>query len=376
MSDETGAAGENPEPEEPTAPTDPGPAGPAGPLRLRTRRPSRGAMVAFIVGAVVVVVVIVVGILSAVGAASTAREQPRRDAAAAVRGYLTAVEQGHAATALRYLSGTAKLDRALLTDAALAASTKAAPMGGIHVVTPTTDATASGTLRVEASFTLGTTPVTARFDLHADTAGTWLITDGTGQVTVPAQGFGGLALRINGVPVAAGAALAAFPGTYSLRTSTSGFTVTGTTAFTVKDSSSTLSLSSAQPQLTAAGLQSYRFAIDKAVKGCISAKTLKDGCGLTLPSKLPDGTTLVDGTVQRSLPTSTLAKLGAVKPIASASDGVKLVADGLGTVDVTVRCVKGGQKGTCQIANGSPTYLNGPAVDMSHRPPSVTWPAP
>jgi hypothetical protein len=143
----------------------------------------------------------------------------------------------------------------------------------------------------------------------------------------------------------------------------------------VNDAASSASLASARPQLTTAGLQTYRFAIDKDVKGCISSKKLKTGCGLTLPAKLSDGTTLVDGTVQRSLPTATKKALAGVKPNASASDGVKLATDGIGSVNVTVRCVKGGAKGTCQIANGTATYLRGPAVDMSKRPPVVTWPA-
>lgn len=366
MSDETGAGGQTPEHEDATPATE---AATAPPARRRGLR--RGTWIG-VVAAVVVVAAILIAVVAVT--ASTRAQTARTEAAASVSKYLTSVAGGDARLALGQLSDAAKLDRTLLTDAALAASNRAAPLTGIHVVTPATGD--AGTMRVSASYRLGATPVTTRFDVRGDGAGGWLITNGTGRIALPAAGFAGLTLRVNGVAVAEGATLDTFPGTYTLGTSTPGFTIAGTDTVTVEKPSSMVSPTSAHPQLTAGGLQSYRFAIDRAVKGCISAKTLKAGCGLSLPSRLADGTKLVDGTVQRSLPKATLAKLGGVRPNVAASDGVKLVADGLGAVEVSVRCVKGGQKGTCQIANGSATYLNGPVVDISHRPPAVSWPAP
>jgi hypothetical protein len=397
--DETGPADKTPDNEQPPAAAenatpDPGVAEPAGSgsdasdapevadagepaesgTEPKTRRGlSRGALIGIIIAAVVVVVIAIVVIVVWSNAAKA--QAAREDAAASVSQYLTAVAASDAGAAVAQLSDTSTLDRTLLTDAVLKASNTAAPLTAIAVVTPTGDSGNADSMGVAASYKLGATAVSAQFAVHKSSAGTWLITDGTGRVSASIDGFTGMTLLINGVKLAGSSELDAFPGTYTLTTTTSGFTVTGQNSVTVKDAATAVSLASAKPQLTSAGLQTYRFAIDKDVKGCISSKHLKTGCGLTLPSKLADGTTLVDGTVQRSLPSATKAALAAVKPNAAASDGVKLATDGIGAVNVTVRCVKGGTKGTCQIANGSATYLRGPAVDMSKVPPVVTWPA-
>jgi hypothetical protein len=315
-------------------------------------------------------------IIAIVAWSSAAKAQAaREDAAASVSKYLKSVAASDAAGALAQLSDGSTLDRTLLTDAVLKASNTAAPLTAISVVTPTGDSGKADSMGVSATYKLGSTAVSAQFAMHESSSGTWLITDGTGRVSASIDGFTGMTLLINGVKLAGSSELDAFPGTYALTTTTPGFTVSGQSTATVKDAASSVSLASATPQLTPTGLQTYRFAIDKDVKGCISSKNLKTGCGLTLPAKLADGTTLVDGTVQRSLPSATKTALANVKPNAAASDGVKLATDGIGAVNVTVRCVKGGTKGTCQIANGTATYLRGPAVDMSKLPPVVTWPA-
>jgi hypothetical protein len=244
---------------------------------------------------------------------------------------------------------------------------------GVHVVTPTSDAGNPDAMHVTASYLIGSTAVNTAFDLHSGADGAWLITDGTAKVTVSTAGFSGMALTVNKTKITGAADLDAFPGTYTLGTTTAGFEITGTNVVTVKDSESAPSLASAKAQLNSSGLKDFRFAIDKDVKGCISSKKLKTGCGLSLPTKLSDGTTLTDGTVQRSLPSSTQKALANLKPNDAASDGVKRLANPIGSVNVTVKCVKGGKSGTCQIANGTPTYLGSSSVDMSQNPPKVTW---
>ncbi|HKT56240.1 MAG TPA: hypothetical protein VJR25_05660, partial [Microbacterium sp.] len=114
MSDETGAGGQSPRPDEDIPATRAEAALPA-----RRRRVGRRAWIG-IVAALVVVAAILVTVVAVT--ASTRAQTARAEAAASVTKYLTSVARGDARSALGELSDASKLDRTLLTDAALKAS--------------------------------------------------------------------------------------------------------------------------------------------------------------------------------------------------------------------------------------------------------------
>lgn len=345
-----------PYPGQPGAPTAPG----APRKGLGT-----GAIVGIVAGAVGILAVAGVGISLALaaGSGSSAREE----AAATVEGYLTALAESDAETALSFLDDSAGHDTTLLTDDMLAASNALAPLGGIEVVVPEE---ADFSVEISATYTIGEEDVATTFSVSDyDDDGVWSISGGTAEIS--SSLFDGLALTLNGIEIEDATSAEVFPGTYELATVTPNFVLTGPTTITIPAPFEVPSLSDIRATLTDEGVTTFRALVTADVAACLASTTLSAGCGLTLPATLSDGTVLTEGTITRSLSAEGQATLDGLTPEESFSDPLFVNGPFIGGVETNAQCTKDGQTGTCSVLFGP--SLGAPLVDFTTEPPVVRW---
>ena len=200
----------------------------------------------------------------------------------AAEDYLDAVSKGHAADALARLTDRPSSDP-LLSDAALAAQLKAAPLGNVkveHVDGGDDDAS------VSVSYSVGGHKRTADLSMVADDKDKhfglwprWKVSDGLAhiEVTAPSSLPG---IRVNGKQVAVEAEgttgeLAVFPGavTTGAAADSSLLEVGGDTHLTVEPGEDAGASASLTLTLTAAGEDAVRQATRDALTSCLSAAT-------------------------------------------------------------------------------------------------------
>jgi len=340
------------------------------------RKLGTGALIGIIGGAILVVVILVVGVVFGIsriggmagGGGGGGGEEPKAQASSpsdAVTDYLTAISDGDAKTALGYLSSPPS-DSTLLTDEALAASNKLAPITEIDV--PETKGE-SGSADVTATYLLNGEPITTTFSTSDyDNDGKWEISGGTGSIyTKP---FEGLGLTINGQEVDA-ESVEVFPGSYELATSLKNFTLSGPTTVTVTDPYESADTTQIKPALTEEALQQFRGLVRAAVDACIASTTLAAGCGIDLPATISDGTQLADGTITRSLSADSNATLDSLEATPSYDNPTLVEGEYIGSPSVEADCTKDGTTGRCSIYFAP--ALGTPSVDMASDNPVVNW---
>ncbi|WP_378143872.1 hypothetical protein ACFJGV_10550 [Cnuibacter sp. UC19_7] len=332
-----------------------------------------GALIAIIGGGVLVLLLVVVivavvvlrGVASSSGGTGTGGESSTTPSQV-VTDYLTAVADGNAEKALSYI-GTPPDDTSLLTDDVLAASNELAPITDISIVS---EDTSNGSSDVTVSYDQGSKPVTIEYSvLDYDGDGTWQITGGTGYIST--SKFKGLGLTINGQDVGDVDEVEAFPGTYGLATTLPNFTLTQNAPVVVDEPFGSADTSDITPALTDAALQQFRDLVRAAVQTCIATTTLDAGCGLAIPATLSDGTQLVDGTIQRTLPADTSVSIDSLEATLSYDNPTLAQGESIGGIDVTAQCTQGGTTGTCSVLFGP--SIGRPSVDMASPNPTVLW---
>ncbi|SKA93906.1 protein of unknown function [Agreia bicolorata] len=330
-----------------------------------------GAIIGIVGGALVLVILLVIAVGFGVsrivgnpggggGGAPAAEASSPSDA---VKGYLTAIADSDAKTALSYLSSPPS-DSTLLTDEALEASNKLGPITKIEV--PKSDGK-GGSADVTASYLMNGEPVSTTFSAYVD-GGKWKISGGTGSIYT--EPFDGLGLTINGQAVDTDQ-VDVFPGTYELATSLKNFTLTGPTTVTVTESYSSADTSQIEPALTDEALQQFRSLVRAAVEACVASTTLAAGCGLDLPATISDGTQLTDGTITRTLSADSNATLDSLEATPSYDNPTLVEGEYIGSPEVSADCTKDGASGRCSIYFAP--ALGTPSVDMASDNPVVKW---
>jgi hypothetical protein len=340
------------------------------------RKLGTGALIGIVGGSILVVVILVVGVVFGIsriggltgGGGGGGGEAPAAQASSpsdAVSGYLTAVADGDAKTALGYLSSP-PADSTLLTDEALAASNTLAPITEIDV--PETEGE-GGSADVTASYLLNGETVTTTFStLDYDDDGKWELSGGTGSIyTKP---FDGLGLTINGQAVDA-ESVEVFPGAYELATSLKNFTLTGPTTVTVTEPYQSAETTEIKPALTDEALVQFRGLVRAAGDACVASTTLAAGCGIDLPATISDGTQLADGTITRSLSADAYATLDSLEATPSYDNPTLVEGEYIGSPSVEADCTKDGTTGRCSIYFAP--ALGSPSVDMASDNPTVNW---
>ncbi len=294
----------------------------------------------------------------------------------AVKGYLEAVAEGDAASALKHLAEEPDSTR-LLTDDVLAASNKTAALTDIKVkvVTSTGDA-----VKVKASYRLGGKDVDQTFTV-TERDDDWAVVDGTATVDLSVS-TKGLPLAVNGQTVPDASAVVLFPGSYTL-------TVEGDPGVYITLGNATFQVTSADdvkvPTISAAltddGAAAFRQAVRASVEACVASPNLASGCsgsGLDVPESMNDGTVTTEGTVVRTLSPDLSAELDGLAPRLSGTNPSRAYAVAPnGLVNIAVTGTRDGQEVAGDVLNkdtGQPGFqLGTPEVDMTDPALPVTW---
>lgn len=313
---------------------------------------------------VVVVVVIAVVIVSNITKSSTASTSA--NASGVVRSYLTAIADAKASKALTYLTEP-DATNPLLTQAVLAESQKLEPISHITVGKPTNDTYFPD---VTAKYTLGTHAVSAVFHLSQGDDGSYTISSGLAPLT--ATYLKGLDVTVNGVRTTVpDNGLKVFPGAYTIAVTTPSLTLAGSGRIELTGPDASLAYDALKPKLTDAGVTKFRTAVAAAVKACLAQTTLKAGCGLTLPSKLSDGSTVDEGSVRRSSTPQITAKLAHLQPTPDTDTPTLMSASISESPDVTATGSKSGVHGRFSLLFGP--SLQTASIDVSQANPVVEW---
>jgi hypothetical protein len=275
-------------------PGEPGqPGGPAGPGR-RSRLP-------LIIGAAALaLVLIVVGIVAAVrssnkptttgtvpaassstgpsATSSPSAAAPAAKASDAVSGYLKAVADGDAATAVAY-GMVPPTEQTLLSAKVLADSRKRAPITSISVA----EVADPNTTTVTASYKLGARQVSESFDVEKVGAD-WKLSQTVAALDVTGVKTGSLPLYINGAKVTKNTVYA-LPGAYSF-TSGRKYMGYGTkNVVTVQSPSVSLDTYTVRPAVSASGKKAVLAAAKKNFNSCLKKHSLNPkGCPFRLSS--------------------------------------------------------------------------------------------
>ncbi|UFU05883.1 hypothetical protein [Ruania halotolerans] len=327
-------------------------------------------------GLLALVLIVVLGVVFVTTNARNAEEEAAaaaqaRDEAitAPVAGYLQALADGDAETALSFVSSPSPTE--LMTDEVLAVSNEIAPITAIDV--PAVDGESGyGYWDVPATYLLGDTEVSTVFSVtgpvDAEDEGDYEVTSPFGYLYAGEQ-LVAVGAAVNGVPVTA-ADVEVFPGVYEVTLEHEMFALEGelTAPVTAQYESGRF-----EPEvvMTDAGLTTFRDLVIADVEECIASTDLDAGCGLDLPETLDDGAELVDGTVTRELTASAQATLDSLDATTDYSDPMIVTGEYIGSVDTEADCTKDGQDGRCEIWLGP--SLGGPVVDFGADEPAVRW---
>jgi hypothetical protein len=321
---------------------------------------SKGLLFGIIGGAAALVlliaaVVVVPSLLR--GAAPTASD--------AVEKYLTALSEGDAETALTFIETFA--DTSLLTDEVLTASQELAPISDIVVEEQSEDASRYEAV-VSATFTLGGETVEREFNAYSSDD-SWVISDGVILATL--SNFADLAPTVNGATPADPEPVL-FPGAYQIALGYEEFALdSDTDTFTLTTDADSEQFWDIYPVLTDEGAATFRSLVRAAIEECVAMKTLATPCGMDLTGIDLAGSTPVEGTVTRTIPSDEWSTFDSVVPEVDYSTPSIVSTYETPNVDMTLQGDSGGTTSEFEVWLGG--YMDTPSIDFSEETPMVTW---
>ena len=310
---------------------------PSQPALARRRWLIRGAVIGAAISALVISLVAVLAIQGRFNSVDgTITGAPVGNPEQTVAGYLNALAHSDSQQAL----GFAKLrpaDQRMLTDEALAASNKVAPLRQIAVhTTELTDYRA----QVEATYQVGGRKVTQSFTVYA--VGTeWKLYDVARKVDLTQLKTADLPLTLNGIN-APTESIELFPGRYQVATTDARYRLTGE-SFVVVSPNEAPELGQIRLELTSTGIADIAAAANGRLTRCLAARELHPaGCGFgAVP---PKGRTVRLDTIRWKV-SKGLASLKRMRPSLDPANPRLATADILITVRVTAKDTKGGSLG-------------------------------
>lgn len=362
-----------------------GPVSPQSPSPTPPKKNRTGLIIGIVAGAALlfIAVLVVIGLIIFFamrgGAASTDGGEngggdtaagPEEQATTLVTDYMDALVAGDSAAAFD-LTAESSSDIEMLPAEAYDAALAAAPVADVSVGAPVMDpAGIDGT--VPTTFTVDGEEVSYDFTVSDYDSDESFELDAPRWSVYGPDALTGLGATINGseLPTDSGTRIAMLPGSYEIALGVDGFAPSETDPLVYSDFESDLEWPEAT--LTDDGLASFRAAVQKAVDTCIDQDTLEAGCGIgELPAETSDGYTLTDGTVKRSLPEDAQRTIDKMSATPSYDEPTYVEGEYIGTIDTTMDCTKGDQKGTCEMFMGG--GLGTPSVDMADPDLPVTW---
>lgn len=345
-------------------------------------QPPRKSRTALIVGLVIaaiaffLVIVLVVAIAIVIGLGKRDREggaakttSPEGQVSALAKDFMDSLVAGDPKPALELVADREYEHGEALDEDAYAKALEEAPIADVSIGEPRMSAL-SGEVTVD--YTVGGEPASG--ELHMadnDDDGTYeLVTALDTEITVPKR-LTGLKLTINGSEVEPGERYVALPGSFTVGTDAKLFDLDGETelVYGAEDPSPDWP----RATLTKDGQKAFREAVKTSVDTCVDQNTLAAGCGMQkIQGTSPDGWKAKDKTVERTLPGSTKRKLDKLTAEPGSDEATYVTAkDSIGSLDATMECTKGSQKGTCDLLYGG--SLGRPSVDLADDEHPVTW---
>lgn len=355
--------------------TDGGHLDPAGPQQEPPKR--RGLPLAAILGIVggglvvllVVVIAVAVTIAQTVGRGGSAGAGTTTSAKGVLRSYLTAIAAGDATKAKRFMSPTnaSEASTALLTSDVLAQSKRLAPISHI-VIGKATGSTSFPDIAVR--YSVGSKAVSTSYHLSTDQNGSYTVVAGLARFDA---GFlKGLDVTINGTAATVpDAGFQVFPGAYEVAVATPSLTLDGTGDVVLDSPEAYVSSEALKPKLSDEGLKRFRALVAASVTSCLKQTTLKAGCGLSVSSPLSDGTSVDQGSVQRTSTPQLKTKLAHLDPTPDLDTPTLMTASVGENPKVTATGTHAGQHGRFDLLFG-PSFGDA-SIDVSEADPEVQW---
>lgn len=282
-----------------------------------------------------------------------------------VETYLEALAKGDA-DAARKIAG-ASSSEVLLSSEVLRRSNEKAPITNVSVGEGVVD---GDEIAVPAKFKVGDTAIDRTFSLRNTSAG-WQLYDGLVAVSVPSlAGYGALFNET----VLDSAETRVFPGVYAVGLSDADFELnvgTDADAMLIASPEQAVALRDLQPRLTPESTARYTEMVRSSLDECLAQTSLTTPCGLDVSAKLKDGSTPIDGTVERTLDSEGSAALDAlVVQLDSESPGTVFSIPNV-QVKTRLEAENSGSRVSGELLYGG--QLLSPHVDFSEDSPVVVW---
>lgn len=292
---------------------------------------------------------------------------PEEQATALVTDYMDALQAGDAATALELMPVQEEADSVVLPVEAYTTALELAPVADVEIGAPTVSGLSGD---VTASFTVGGTAVSHDFSVtDYDDDGTFELTPTLGTTSVP-DSVAGLGATLNGAEITPGQLLYLMPGGYELAYGVEHFEPSSGDPMVLAEQYGSVDWPDAQ--LTEEGQEVFREAVNAAVQDCLAATTLEGGCGMgSVPETSTDGWTMVEDTVERTLPEDTQRTIDTMEGTPSYDEPTYVEGSSVGSVTTEITCTKDGQEGICELFLGG--GMSTPYVDMADPELPVTW---
>lgn len=374
-------------------PTQPGGQPPFGGEPPKKKGLGLGALLGIIGGGVLLVAALIWGIIALVnamspgggtsggggddgGAATGGAATPEE----AVQGYFDAIIAGDADAAVALMDTSyVSTDQSLLSSEVLEISNELNPIASLSVGEASGSDSYSTTVRV--TYSIGGNNYNENVSVsnsEYDGSGEWLVDPALQTVTASNYEYKGFEVIVNGHTLTTDVRYDVFPGTYQFGTSLEHFTMAnedGSDAVILAGGTTASSYGSIPtPTLNEDGVAAWRDAVGAALDACLAEDTIEAGCGLSIESTYGGNQKVVDGTVQRSMPSSERSSFDAQELRAdydspTVIEGEYLVAD----VEISVTYVEDGEEKKGELDVWSVPDLAIPSIDMSAEELTVEW---
>ena len=351
----------------------------AGPLQQGAGNPVEKSKTPLWIGLGLVAVVVVVALVlvlsgvfsnktAAGGDGSELPKDPKEAAKAVVMNYLTAVSEGRAEDAKKFLgSSSATSDVSLLTDEVLKDSLTRDPITEITVGEVTTEYSSQ---KVSATYKVAGEPATEEYTVGSS--------DNKIFTSLPTLGLymlKGVDLTVNGVTVKSSETnRPAFPGSYVVASANKYLEVEGENTILITSSKNDTPSSDLKLKVSQAGIDLFREKVIPEAKACLASTNLDPGCNMAISGTLRDGTTLVEGSITRTQDSENAYKLENVVPEPGSSVPTIISARDMGSVSLSATCTDSNGTEPCDLWGfGKGSRFPKATLNVAEDDPKVVW---
>ena len=325
------------------------------------------------VAVVVALVLVLSGVFSnktaAGGDSSELPADPKEAAKAVVTNYLTAVSEGRAEDAKKFLSSSSVTsDASLLTDEVLKDSLTRAPITEITVGEITTEYSSQ---KVPVTYKVAGEPASEEYTVGSSENKIFSSLPTLGGLYM----LKGVDLTVNGVAVKSSEMnRSVFPGSYVVASANKYLEVVGENTILITSSKNDTPSSNLKLKVSQAGIDLFREKVIPEAKACLASTNLDPGCNMAISATLNDGTTLTEGSITRTQDSENAYKLENVVPEPGSSVPTIISARDMGSVSLSATCTDSSGTGPCTLWGfGKGSRFPKATLNVAEDDPKVVW---